>query len=45
MQLQVLRTVKNPSHGSGWDRRDLQLQNVVLEEMFVDYVQQRIYSF
>ena len=26
-QFQVLRTVKNPSHGYGWDRRDFQTSN------------------
>ena len=26
-QFQVLTTVKNPSHGSGWDRNDLQTGN------------------
>ena len=26
-QFQVLTTVKNPSHGSGWDRHDLQTGN------------------
>lgn len=26
-QCQVLRTIKNPSHGSGWNRSDLQTCN------------------
>ena len=26
-EFQVLRTVKNPTHGSGWDKRGLQTGN------------------